>query len=154
MGSADIGGRDHPLVRPVAFEELAEVAAIEEAVFPQPIPWVDLAQLWLEPATCYLGIRQQDRLVAYFGFQVRGATAHVISNATHPDFRRRGLATLLLRQGAVHARRRGARWFLGAVRASNVVQLALLLKQGWRVIGTCAAFFDDGESAFVVWALI
>jgi ribosomal-protein-alanine N-acetyltransferase len=139
-----------PLV-PLEQGELAQVAAIEALVFPEPLDLPALERLWRDPATVYVGFRAGGRLAAYFGFQVFGPTAHVISNATHPDFRRRGLGSRVLREAEPVARQRGARWYLGEVRASNAPQRRILARLGWREVGACPAFFGNGEDAVVVW---
>lgn len=133
------------------FEELPEVAAIEERVFPEPLDLPGLARLWLDPGTVYLAIRDGHRLAAYYGFQVQGPTAHVLANATHPDYRGRGLGHRILREAEPIARSRGARWFLGEVRRSNRRQLAVLQELGWVEVGLCPRFFGNGEDAVVVW---
>lgn len=138
-------------VEPLTAADLPAVAAIERAVFPEPLALDDVARLWAKDSTCYIGVREGDRLVAYFGFEVHGPTAHVISNATDPTARRRGLATRVLRAGEAAARERGARWFQGEVRYSNAPQLRVLNRLGWYVVGTCTAFFGNGEDAYIVW---
>ncbi len=136
---------------PLAVEDLPQVAAIEALVFPEPLSLADLRRLWDDPATSYVGHRAGDRIAAYFGFQTSGPTAHVISNATHPDFRRQGLGGRVLQEAEPLARRRGARWFLGEVRVSNTAQLRVLHRIGWVEVGGCPAFFGNGEDAIVVW---
>jgi ribosomal-protein-alanine N-acetyltransferase len=131
--------------------ELAQVAAIEALVFPEPLVLPALEQLWRQPETTYVAYRSEGRVAAYFGFQVFGPTAHVISNATHPDFRRQGLGGRILREAEPIARGRGARWFLGEVRVSNTPQLRVLRRIGWLEVGTCPAFFGNGEDGIVVW---
>jgi ribosomal-protein-alanine N-acetyltransferase len=141
-------------VVPLAATDLAQVAALEEAVFPEPLSYAEVVRLWARDSTVYIGVREGDRLLAYFGFEVHGPTAHVISNATRPDARRRGLGSLVLRAGEEFARARGARWFLGEVRRSNVAQLRLLARLGWRVVGLVPRFFGNGEDAYAVWRLL
>lgn len=138
-------------VEPLGVADLGAVAAIEQAVFPEPLSLDAVVRLWARSDVCYLGIRSEGRLAAYFGFSLDGPTAHVIANATDPSERRRGLADRLLRAGEAEARRRGARWFLGEVRHSNAPQLRVLSRLGWSVIGTCPAFFGNGEDAHIVW---
>ncbi|MCL6522908.1 MAG: GNAT family N-acetyltransferase [Firmicutes bacterium] len=133
------------------FEELAEVAEIEARVFPEPLDLPSLARLWLTPGTVYLAIRDGERLAAYFSFQVQGPTAHVIANATRPEYQGRGLGHRILREAEPVARSRGARWFLGEVRRSNLRQLAVLRELGWVEVGRCPRFFGNGEEAVVVW---
>jgi ribosomal-protein-alanine N-acetyltransferase len=143
-----------PTPVPLGPEDLAEVAAIEALVFPEPLSLAEIVRLWARPGTRYLGVRDAQRLVAYFGFELSPPTAHVISNATHPDARRRGLGALVLGAGADVARTGGARWLLGEVRRSNTAQLSLLRRLNWQVIGVCPRFFGNGEDAYVVWHLL
>lgn len=130
---------------------LPQVAAIERLVFPEPLDLDAVTRLWAAERTHYLGVLEDGRLLAYFAFEVAGPTAHVISNATHPEARRRGLALAVLGAGAAAAARLGARWLLGEVRRSNDAQLAVLGRLGWRSIGLVPRFFGNGEDAYVVW---
>jgi len=139
---------------PLELADLPQVAAIEALVFPEPLTLTALEALWHDPATVYVGYRVGGRVAAYFGFQTFGPTAHVISNATHPDFWRRGLGGRVLTEAAPIARSRGARWYLGEVRVSNALQQRVLKRIGWREIGTCPAFFGNGEDAIVVWCCL
>lgn len=141
-------------VEPLLRDELPQVGAIEADVFPEPLSLVDLEALYADPATCYLAVRDGQRLAAYIGFQVFGPTAHVISNATHPGYRNLGLGSLVVRAAEPEARKRGARWFLAEVRRSNSAQFRLLRRLGWREVGLCPGFFGNGEDAVVVWRLI
>ncbi len=140
-----------PQVQRLYAHHLPAVAEIERLVFPEPLDLDEVARLWARDGTRYLGVVERGRLLAYFGFEVYGPTAHVIANATHPDARRRGLAVAVLEAGASTAQAMGARWLLGEVRRSNSAQLAVLDRLGWRVIGLSPHFFGNGEDAHVVW---
>lgn len=141
-----------PLVlRWLRLRDFAAVAAIEHTVFVEPLTWPQLLLRALRRRTLYLGAWDGTTLAAYFGFEVQGPTAHVISNATHPDYRRRGAASRLLHGAEVRARSLGARWFLGEVRVSNHEQLHVLEKIGWKQVGLVEHFFGNGENAIIVW---
>jgi ribosomal-protein-alanine N-acetyltransferase len=134
--------------------DCAQLAEIEALVFPEPQSLAQIERLCALPSTCYLGVRAEGRLLAFFGFEVLGPTAHVIANATRPEARRRGLARRVLQAGEPMAAARGARWFLGEVRASNAAQRRLLRLLGWREVGVAPKFFGNGEDAVVVWRLL
>lgn len=135
-------------------DDLSAIATIERLVFPEPLSLTEVIRLWASANTVYVGIHDQGRLAAFFGFEVHVPIAHVIANATHPDFRRRGFGTRVLREAESIARSRGARWFVGEVRRSNTPQRKLLERVGWQEIGICPAFFGNGEDAYVVWHLL
>lgn len=139
---------------PLRPEDLPQVAAIEEAVFPEPLSLEAVRSLYSDPATTYVAFRDGDVVAAYFGFQVTGPTAHVIANATHPAYRRRQLGRRILTRAEPVARLAGARWFLGEVRVSNTPQRLLLAGLGWVDIGLCPHFFGNGEDARVVWRVL
>ncbi len=114
---------------------------------------MSLGNLWrhaLSRRTVYLVIRRHNTVIAYFGFAFCRPYAQVLANVTHPDYRRLGLARRLLSEGERVARARGARAFMGEVRASNTVQLAALQAMDWQVAGQMPAFFGDGETAQLV----
>jgi len=143
-----------PELVPLALADLPQVADIERRVFVEPLSLPELVQLWHREDTVYVGFRQGDTVAAYFGFTISGPTAHVIANATHPDFRRRGYGHRVLREAEPIAYARGARWYLGEVRCSNTAQRRILSQLGWVEIGICPHFFGNGEDAYVVWHLL
>lgn len=134
--------------------DLPQVAAIERLVFAEPLSLAEITRLWHRKETVYVGFRVGDVVAAYFGFTVSGPTAHVIANATHPDFRGRGYGHRVLREAEPIACARGARWYLGEVRRSNTVQRHILHELGWAEVGICPRFFGNGEDAYVVWHLL
>lgn len=130
--------------------DLPQIARLERACFPEPLGLTALAGLWVRPGTCYVVARRARRVAAYIGFQLMGPMAHTISMAVDPEFRRQGLGTLVQRTADRVAAARGARWFAGEVRVSNVAQLALLERLGWVRVGVCPGFFGNGEDAVLV----
>lgn len=148
------GSKGAPTLDFLGPDDLSAIATIERLVFPEPLSLTEVIRLWASANTVYVGIHDGGRLAAFFGFEVHVPIAHVIANATHPDFRRRGYGTRVLREAESIARSRGARWFVGEVRKSNTPQRELLARVGWQEIGLCPAFFGNGEDAYVVWHLL
>ncbi|MCY0880005.1 MAG: GNAT family N-acetyltransferase [Firmicutes bacterium] len=137
-------------VAPLEQKDIPQVAALERLVFLEPLPEEGLRAKHQLPTVVYLAAKDDSRVVAYFGFEIFAPYAHVLANATHPDYRRQGLATFLLTAAEPLARDRGARAFVGEVRRSNAPQLALLKQLGWVRSAIIPAFFGNGEDAHVV----
>jgi ribosomal-protein-alanine N-acetyltransferase len=131
--------------------DLRQIIRLETAFFPEPLTLFKLIRYWLLPITYYIVIRDGRKVVAYIGFQMFGPAAHTISMGSHPGYRRQGLAALVQRTADRAAKNRGASWFTGEVRVSNVPQLLFLKEIGWIEVGTSPNFFSNGEDAIVVW---
>lgn len=131
--------------------EIAQVIRLERTVFLEPLGTLALLARLIRSRTRYLAIRDGRRLAAYFGFEVYGPYAHVISNVTAPTHRRKGLARLLLLEGEQWAQAMGARCFIGEVRRSNRAQLDVLKGIGWHSVEVVPRFFRNGEDAIIVW---
>src|SRR5690606_29883241 len=59
----------------------------------------------------HIGAYEQDRLVGFVNIAWDGgAHAFILDTCTDPDFRRRGIATELVKRAADLARHRGAEW--------------------------------------------
>lgn len=72
----------------------------------------------------------------------------VINVATHPNFRRRGVARALLSHALEQAVREGARLVLLEVRRSNHAAIALYRAHGFSVCNVRPAYYADNEDAF------
>jgi ribosomal-protein-alanine N-acetyltransferase len=138
-------------VGPLPWRAIAQVAHIEQEVFPEPLTAAAIWRKFVRPAVTYLAVFDGPLVVAYFGFEVFHTYAHVIANATRPSHRRQGLARLVLQAAEPLAAAYGARGFLGEVRRSNGAQQQVLAGIGWVEVATVPAYFRNGEDALIVW---
>lgn len=142
----------HFRVGPLRVGEAVEVARLERLVFPEPIGTFGILRRLMRSNTRYLAVRDPaGKIAAYFGFELMGRYAHVISNATAPQHRRQGLAQFVLTAAEPLAKAMGASAFLGEVRQSNRAQLAVLATIGWERVAYIPHFFHNGEDAYIVW---
>lgn len=70
---------------------------------------------------------------------------HVINVATHPDFRRRGVARALLATALERAVHDGTRLVLLEVRRSNRAALGLYRAHGFSAMGVRRAYYSDNS---------
>jgi ribosomal-protein-alanine N-acetyltransferase len=90
-------------------------------------------------------------VLAYGGYWLMGDEAHIVTLATHPDFRRQGLGEQLLLGLVDRARRAGARSVTLEVRVSNKAAQALYAKWGFVVVGQRRGYYqDNGEDAILM----
>ena len=67
-----------------------------------------------------------------------------------PDFRRRGIGELLLREATKHAHSRGAREIFLEVSVNNSAAVALYEKLGFQRAGTRPDFYRDGTDGIIM----
>lgn len=79
--------------------------------------------------------------------------AHVATIATHPDFRRRGVARRLLAHSLLAAYDRGARSALLEVRRGNLSAQALYFRFGFTVTGERPRYYKDNFEDALLMAL-
>ena len=139
------------VVEPLRLVDIPALARIEREVFPEPLSWGDVVRKYWAGRVTYLAVRDHSHLAAYFGFEVFQTIAHVMANATAPEYRRQGLARFVLTAAEPLALAHGARCFLGEVRRSNVAQQEVLAGIGWRPVAVVPHYFGNGEDAIMVW---
>lgn len=71
--------------------------------------------------------------------------AHIGTIATHPQYRRRGVAQALMRQALRDARQQGAQQALLEVRRSNLAAQALYHKLGFKITGVRPRYYQDNQ---------
>lgn len=112
-----------------------------------PLPsslWQRLRGRWRTPLA-------KAPLVGHAGFWVMVDEAHISTLATHPAWRRRGIAELLLIAMTERAAEIGARVMTLEVRVSNVTAQALYRKHRFEVVGQRVRYYsDNGEDAWIM----
>jgi len=102
---------------------MPEPVTIQIDPFPQD---TDLAALWqsawgdpgpasfqpiLQRSLCHVTARSGARLAGFVNVATDGGVhAFILDTCVHPDFRHRGIATLLVKTATDTARQRGAKW--------------------------------------------
>src|SRR5262245_23881032 len=150
MREAEIRG---PLsIAPMALEDLDEVLAIENVAF--QTPWSRGAfryELTQNRVARALVVRTGRHLVGYICLWEIGHEIHITNLATHPRYRRQGVARALLSAVLDRARQGGVELAFLEVRPTNTEALALYERYGFRVIGRRKGYyFDTGEDALVM----
>ncbi len=131
-------------ISPMRVEDLPEIERLEQICFPTPWP-IEVYQRELEknPFGFYSVIRARRALtragtphiLAYGGLWLNGDEAHVMTVASHPDFRRYKLGAWMLLHMIEQARELAAHDVALEVRAGNDSALALYAGLGFEKVG-------------------
>ncbi|MCU0270119.1 MAG: ribosomal protein S18-alanine N-acetyltransferase [Acidimicrobiales bacterium] len=112
-----------------------------------------LAELRRDTDRCYLVARVDGVVAGFAGMLFTDVDGHLVTMATDPAWRRRGIATGLLVALAHEARRRGMRNLTLEVRAGNAAAQSLYRSFGFAPVGVRRGYYaDGGEDAVVMWA--
>jgi ribosomal-protein-alanine N-acetyltransferase len=89
-------------------------------------------------------------ILAYGGYWQMGDEAHIVTIATHPDWRRRGLSEWLLLEMMAVIRTQAGQAVTLEVRAGNEAAQALYRKLGFDEVGRRKRYYrDNGEDALL-----
>ena len=131
--------------------DLAAVTELDRLSFSQP--WPDgafEAELLNINARCWV-TEVDGRIAAALVFWRVLDEAHLATIATHPDFRRQGIAETLLRIAMDAAYEEGARIYHLEVRAGNAGAIKLYEKFGYEVVGVRKNYYkNNGEDALLM----
>ena len=92
-------------------------------------------------------------ILAYGGYWLMGDEVHIVTIATHPHYRRRGLSESLLVQMIEQCRNQGARLVTLEVRVSNLAAQQLYAKLGFVEVGLRRAYYHDNREDAVLMTL-
>lgn len=79
--------------------------------------------------------------------------AHIATLAVHPDYRRRGIATKLLKTALKECARLGMRSATLEVRAGNLEAQSLYRRFGFEVVGRRRAYYQDNQEDALIMTL-
>lgn len=131
--------------------DLDEVMLIERTSY--RFPWSTNFFLQELQVACARAILAEidGRIVGYVLFWLLPGAVDIHNIAVHVDYRRRGIARLLLDKVTAEARRQSALRVLLEVRRSNVAAQKLYASSGFVTTGVRKGYYsDDGEDALAM----
>ncbi len=141
-------------VVPMKLEDLNEVLAIEALAF--STPWSRnsfLYELLENERAFYLTAKNEyGRIMGYVGMWVVFDEGHITNLATHPQYRRQGVARRLMDQLIAASKERGVRYLTLEVRRTNSEAQELYQKMGFVHMGVRRKYYlDNNEDALIMW---
>lgn len=136
---------------PMRPEHLEAVDEIERHSFKTPWPaQVFVEELAREWARVDVAL-ERDRVVGFLDYWLVHDEVHLLAIATHPDARRRGIATQLLDHLLALARARSSALITLEVRRTNAPAIAMYERAGFVTVGVRPRYYaEDNEDALVM----
>lgn len=137
----------------MSLADLDTVLEIENLSFASPWSRASfLHELQENSRAVYLAAREDGRVVGYVGIWIIFDEGHITNLAVHPEYRRRGIARLLLRELVSLARQRGVTRLTLEVRRSNHGAQQLYAQEGFVATGVRHRYYrDNNEDALIMW---
>ena len=140
-------------VRKMEAPDVPFVAELEKEIF--PLPWSEeaLQATLTDPHAVFLVAEpfETERIVAYAGMYLAADEGEITNVAASPSFRKRGAASLLLKEAVRIARENKISQLVLEVRISNEAAIGLYKKTGFEVTGTRKGFYQfPPEDAYIM----
>jgi len=140
------------VIRRLRTDDLEAVEQIERRSYPTPWSRSMFAGELEKPGSICLGAFVEERLAGYMIISRYVDAWHVMNIAVDPDFRRRGLATLLLERLFEVTDDGIRRGYTLEVRVSNDDAIRLYERMGFRSRGIRRGYYTDNrEDALIMW---
>ncbi len=144
---------DEVELREMLPEDIPAVLAIERLSF--SAPWSEAA-FFSEINKPYAFTRvavSEDTIAGYICVNLVLDEAHIMNLAVHPGSRRRGIATMLLKEALNELKKTGAAFFYLEVRLSNLAARQFYEGFGFRVAGLRKNYYQSPDEDAVLMTL-
>lgn len=141
-------------ITPMKLEDLNEVLEIEVLSF--TTPWSRssfIYELLENERAVYLVAKNEfSQVMGYVGMWIVFDEGHITNLATHPNFRRKGVAHKLMEELIRISKEKGVRYLTLEVRRSNNSAQDLYQKMGFVHMGVRRKYYlDNNEDALIMW---
>jgi ribosomal-protein-alanine N-acetyltransferase len=140
-------------IRKMMVQDVPAVAHIDQLSF--SLPWPEHSFHYEvsdnRVARCFVAEAEDGRIAAMIVSWVVIDELHIATIATHPEFRRQGIGTLILKSALKDASADAVRRAFLEVRASNEAAISMYRKFGFEITGRRAKYYkDNGEDAILM----
>ena len=130
---------------------VAQIAELEKCCFSDPWSERSVASELDNKLSFWLGALEGETVAGYIGSQTVMDETDMMNVAVHPDFRRQGIAEMLITELVKNLKQKGSRCLSLEVRASNAPALALYGKLGFSEIGRRKNYYrNPREDALIL----
>ena len=139
------------MIREATIEDLDAISKVEKSAFEKGA-WPKKAILseFTENELSRIYVDVEDgEVVAWLDFMVTFTSATVMAIGVKPEYRKRGIATSLMKkmEEICRAQEETVEWITLEVRESNEEAIALYKKLGYVYVTKKVAYYEDGEDA-------
>ena len=139
-------------IRKMKIDDVDQVVAIDQVSF--SLPWPERSfrfELTDNPASRCWVAEANGRIVGMIVIWLLIDAAHIATLATHPEFRRQGIAKKLLTHALKHLMDEGAQSSFLEVRESNIAAQEMYRQFGFEESGRRPRYYkDNGEDAILM----
>ncbi len=140
-------------ISPMKEEDISQVLKIENLSFLDP--WTQrmyLAEIKERDDSYFVVSKLGTHIIGYGGFWLVVDEAHLVNIAIHPDFRRQGIGTQIMRYLLNLAKELGAKRATLEVRESNLIAQNFYAKFGFIPCALRKKYYPDTqENAIIMW---
>ena len=133
------------------------IAELEKLCFNDPWSENSIASELDNRLAFWLVATDEDRVVGYVGSQTVLGETDMMNIAIHPDYRKRGVATMLIEDLILHLTQQGSHSLMLEVRSSNEPAKSLYSKMGFETVGIRRNYYrNPREDAMILrkeWSL-
>ncbi|MEB2333629.1 MAG: ribosomal protein S18-alanine N-acetyltransferase [Anaerolineaceae bacterium] len=141
-------------IRRMTLDDLAQVVAIDKASFSLPWPERSFRFEISDNSASRAWVAEEDRkVVGAIVAWLLVDEAHIATIATHPDFRRRGIASKLLSHALRMMMNEGALTSVLEVRESNLAAQEMYRKFGFEETGRRPRYYKDNSEDAILMTL-
>lgn len=141
-------------IRRMTVEDIPSVVALDQMSF--SLPWPERSfrfELTENPASRCWVVEQDGRIAGMLVAWMLVDEAHIATIATHPDFRRRGIARNLLAYALRYMSREGAVTSFLEVRESNTAAQEMYRQFGYEAVGRRKRYYKDTDEDAILMTL-
>lgn len=126
---------------PMAEEHVSQIAMLEQVCFSDP--WIEssVRSELTNPLSLWLVALDQNAVVGYIGSQSVLGEADIMNVAVAPDYRRHGIATMLLNALQEELRKNDVYSLTLEVRVSNAAAISLYERVGYACVGKRPGYY-------------
>ena len=142
------------MIRKMTLDDIEQVIAIDRVSF--SLPWPERSfrfELTDNPASRCWVAEVDGKIAGMIVVWLIVDEVHVATIATHPDFRRQGIAKNLLSHALQHLSTEGAQSSFLEVRASNLAAQDLYRKFGFEESGVRRRYYRDNDEDAILMTL-
>lgn len=141
------------VIERMTVDDIDNVVEIENSSF--SIPWTKqsfLRELTNNELALYLVAKVDNKAVGYIGVWRIINEGHITNVAVHPNYRKQGIAKMLISELLYLCKKEGIDSFTLEVRESNLIAQGLYRKYGFVEEGIRKRYYEDNhENAILMW---